>query len=175
MVEGEQNFLKESGIKFVQNFEVGKDETLDQLKKEKHDAILIATGVYKAREIEIPGKELKNIFPAMDFLTASNKKGLGDEVELFDNGVLNAEGKNVVVIGGGDTAMDCVRTAVRQKAKSVKCLYRRDRENMPGSAREVGNAIEEGVEFLWLSSPKRFLGNKNVTEVGGKQNDFRRT
>ena len=101
----------------------------------------------------------------MDFLTASNKKGLGDEVELFDNGTLNAEGKNVVVIGGGDTAMDCVRTAVRQKAKSVKCLYRRDRENMPGSAREVGNAIEEGVEFLWLSSPKRFLGSKNVTKV----------
>ena len=164
VVERRTKLLKESGIKFVQNFEVGKDETLDQLKK-KHDAILIATGVYKAREIEIPGKELKNIFPAMDFLTASNKKGLGDEVELFDNGTLNAEGKNVVVIGGGDTAMDCVRTAVRQKAKSVKCLYRRDRENMPGSAREVGNAIEEGVEFLWLSSPKRFLGSKNVTEV----------
>ena len=156
--------LKESGIKFVQNFEVGKDETLDQLKK-RHDAILIATGVYKARQIEIPGKELKNIFPAMDFLTASNKKGLGDKVELFDNGTLNAEGKNVVVIGGGDTAMDCVRTAIRQKAKSVKCLYRRDRENMPGSAREVGNAIEEGVEFLWLSSPKSFLGSENVTEV----------
>ena len=101
----------------------------------------------------------KNIFPAMDFLTASNKKGLGDKVELFDDGTLNAEGKDVVVIGGGDTAMDCVRTSVRQKAKSVKCLYRRDRENMPGSAREVGNAIEEGVEFVWLTSPKRFIGN----------------
>ena len=164
VVERRTKLLKESGIKFVQNFEVGKDETLDQLK-EKHDAILIATGVYKAREIEIPWKRTENIFPAMDFLTASNKKGLGDEVELFDNGVLNAEGKNVVVIGGGDTAMDCVRTAVRQKAKSVKCLYRRDRENMPGSAREVGNAIEEGVEFLWLSSPKRFLGSENVTKV----------
>ena len=85
----------------------------------------------------------------MDFLTASNKKGLGDKVKLFDDGTLNAEGKNVVVIGG-DTAMDCVRTSVRQ-AKSVKCLYRRDRENMPGSAREVGNAIEEGVEFVWLT------------------------
>ena len=151
----------------IPNFKLEKFvvERRTKLLKEKHDAILIATGVYKAREIEIPGKELKNIFPAMDFLTASNKKGLGDEVELFDNGTLNAEGKNVVVIGGGDTAMDCVRTAVRQKAKSVKCLYRRDRENMPGSAREVGNAIEEGVEFLWLSSPKRFLGSKNVTEV----------
>ena len=101
----------------------------------------------------------------MDFLTASNKKGLGDKVELFDNGILDAEGKNVIVIGGGDTAMDCVRTAVRQKAKSVKCLYRRDRENMPGSAREVGNAIEEGVEFIWLSSPKKFLGKDKVQEV----------
>ena len=100
----------------------------------------------------------------MDFLTASNRKGLGDKVELFDNG-LNAEGKDVVVIGGGDTAMDCVRTSVRQKAKSVKCLYRRDRENMPGSAREVGNAIEEGVEFVWLTSPKSFIGNTKVEAV----------
>ena len=133
--------------------------------QEKHDAILISTGVYKAREIEIPGTNLKNIFPAMEFLTASNRKGLGDKVELFDNGTLNAEGKNVVVIGGGDTAMDCVRTSIRQKAKSVKCLYRRDRENMPGSAREVGNAIEEGVEFIWLTSPKSFIGDTKVNAV----------
>jgi len=98
-------------------------------------------------------------------LTASNKKGLGDKVTLFDDGTLNAEGKNVIVIGGGDTAMDCVRTAIRQKASSVKCLYRRDRENMPGSSREVSNAIEEGVEFIWLSSPKKFLGNDKVNEV----------
>ena len=104
--------------------------------------------------------DLKNIFPAMDFLTASNRKGLGDKVKDFDNGILNAENKNVVVIGGGDTAMDCVRTAVRQNAKSVKCLYRRDRENMPGSAREVYNAEEEGVEFIWLSNPKKFIGSE---------------
>ena len=101
----------------------------------------------------------------MDFLTASNRKGLGDKVKLFDDGTLNAEGKNVVVIGGGDTAMDCVRTSIRQKAKSVKCLYRRDRENMPGSAREVGNAIEEGVEFVWLTSPKKFIGSDKVVGV----------
>jgi glutamate synthase (NADPH/NADH) small chain len=164
IVERRTKLLKDSGIKFVQNFEVGKDKSLYQLK-EKHDAILIATGVYKARKIEIPGHDLKNIFPAMDFLTASNKKGLGDKVKLFDNGTLNAEGKNVVVIGGGDTAMDCVRTSVRQKAKSVKCLYRRDRENMPGSAREVGNAIEEGVEFVWLTSPKSFIGTHKVESV----------
>ena len=164
VVERRTKLLKETGVKFIQNFEVGKEKTLDQLR-EKHDAILIATGVYKSREIDIPGKNLKNIFPAMQFLTASNKKGLGDKVELFDNGVLNAENKNVVVIGGGDTAMDCVRTAIRQKAKSVKCLYRRDRENMPGSTREVGNAEEEGVEFIWLTSPKSFIGQEVVREV----------
>ena len=164
VVQRRTKLLKETGIKFVQNFEVGKDKSLYELKK-KHDAILIATGVYKAREIDIPGHNLKNIFPAMEFLTASNRKGLGDEVKLFDDGTLNAEGKNVVVIGGGDTAMDCVRTSVRQKAKSVKCLYRRDRENMPGSAREVGNAIEEGVEFVWLTSPKSFIGSTRVEAV----------
>ncbi|MDB9760750.1 NAD(P)-dependent oxidoreductase [Pelagibacteraceae bacterium] len=164
VVERRTNLLKESGIKFVQNFEVGKSKNLSELKRD-HDAILIATGVYKPKEIEIPGNDLENIFPAMDFLTASNRKGLGDKVELFDNGTFNALNKDVVVIGGGDTAMDCVRTAIRQKAKSVKCLYRRDRENMPGSAREVSNAIEEGVEFIWLSGPKKFIGNKKIEEV----------
>jgi glutamate synthase (NADPH/NADH) small chain len=164
VVERRTELLKKSGIKFVQNFEVGKNKTLDELRN-LHDSILIATGVYKAREIEIPGVNLNNIFPAMDFLTASNKKGLGDKVKLFDNGTLDAKNKDVVVIGGGDTAMDCVRTAVRQKAKSVKCIYRRDRENMPGSAREVANAIEEGVEFVWLASPKQFIGSSEVKEV----------
>ena len=165
VVERRTKLLKDSGIKFVLNFEVGRDKSLMELR-EKHDAVLIATGVYKPREIDIPGSSLKNIFPAMDFLTTSNKKGLGDKVELFDDGTLNASGKNVVVIGGGDTAMDCVRTAIRQEAKSVKCLYRRDKENMPGSAREVGNAEEEGVEFVWLSSPKKFIGQDNkVSQV----------
>ena len=164
VVERRTKLLKDSGIKFIQNFEVGKNASLNELKK-KHDAILIATGVYKARNIDIEGSDLKNIFPAMDFLTASNRKGLGDKVKLFDDGTLNAENKKIVVVGGGDTAMDCVRTAIRQKAKSVKCLYRRDKENMPGSAREVGNAIEEGVEFLWLSSPNKFNGNQKVQSV----------
>ena len=164
VVERRTKLLKDSGIKFVLNFEVGRDKSLMELR-EKHDAVLIATGVYKPREIDISGSGLKNIFPAMEFLTASNKKGLGDKVELFDNGTLNASGKNVVVIGGGDTAMDCVRTAIRQEAKSVKCLYRRDKENMPGSAREVGNAEEEGVEFVWLSSPKKFIGQDKVSQV----------
>ena len=164
VVERRTKLLRDSGIKFVQNFEVGKNKTLEELR-ENHDAILISTGVYKARQIEIPGNDLNNIFPAMEFLTASNRKGLGDEVKLFDDGTLNAQGKNVVVIGGGDTAMDCVRTAVRQKAKSVKCLYRRDRENMPGSTREVGNAEEEGVNFVWLTSPKKFIGKKDVSGI----------
>ena len=164
VVQRRIKLLEESGIKFVLNFEVGKDSSLTELR-EKHDAILIATGVYKAREVNLPGNDLSNIFPAMEFLTASNKKGLGDKVELFDNGTLNAEGKDVVVIGGGDTAMDCLRTSVRQNAKSVKCLYRRDRENMPGSAREVGNAEEEGVEFIWLTSPKEFKGTNKIESV----------
>ena len=164
VVERRTKLLEEGGIEFIQNFEVGKDASLDELRK-KHDAILIATGVYKAREIDLPGNDLNNIFPAMDFLTASNKKGLGDKVELFDRGTLNAEGKDVVVIGGGDTAMDCVRTSIRQKAKSVKCLYRRDKENMPGSAREVANAEEEGVDFVWLSSPKEFKGTNKIEKL----------
>jgi len=164
VVERRTKLLEEGKIKFIQNFEVGKDATLDQLR-EKHDALLIATGVYKAREVELPGNDLGNIFPAMEFLTASNKKGLGDKVELFDDGTLNAEGKDIVVIGGGDTAMDCVRTSIRQNAKSVKCLYRRDKENMPGSAREVANAEEEGVEFVWLSGPKEFIGTNKVKSL----------
>ena len=164
VVERRTKLLRSSGVKFKQNIEVGKNISLDELQK-NHDAILIATGVYKAREINLPGHDLKNIFPAMKFLTASNRKGLGDKVKDFDNGILNAKNKNVVVIGGGDTAMDCVRTAVRQDAKSVKCLYRRDRENMPGSFREVYNAEEEGVKFIWLTNPKKFIGKNNVSSV----------
>ena len=164
VVERRTKLLKQGGIKFIQNFEVGKDKSLNELKK-NHNAILIATGVYKPREIKVPGCDLENIFPAMDFLTASNRKGLGDKVKLFDDGTLNAQNKDVIVIGGGDTAMDCVRTATRQNAKSVKCIYRRDKENMPGSSREVANAIEEGVEFIWLTSPKKFIGTKKITEV----------
>ena len=164
VVERRTKLLKQGGIKFKQNIEVGKNKSFEELK-ENHDAVLIATGVYKPREVKLPGHNLKNIFPAMDFLTASNRKGLGDKVPDFDNGILNAENKNVVVIGGGDTAMDCVRTAIRQNAKSVKCLYRRDKENMPGSIREVNNAEEEGIEFLWLSNPKKFIGSEKISSL----------
>ena len=164
VVERRTNLLKKGGIKFIQNIDVGKNKSLEELRK-KHDAILIATGVYKPREINLPGHNLKNIFSAMEFLTASNRKGLGDKVEEFDNGTLNSKNKNVVVIGGGDTAMDCVRTAIRQNAKSVKCIYRRDKKNMPGSTKEVNNAEEEGIKFFWQSNPKRFIGNDKVSSL----------
>jgi glutamate synthase (NADPH/NADH) small chain len=147
--------LREGGIVFHSNFEVGRDATLDELRQ-RHDAILIATGVYKPRAIEAPGVGSEGVVEALDYLIASNRKGYGDAVPAFEDGRLNAAGKRVVVIGGGDTAMDCVRTAIRQGATSVKCLYRRDRANMPGSQREVGNAEDEGVEFVWLAAPQAF-------------------
>ncbi|WP_245306200.1 NAD(P)-dependent oxidoreductase [Roseovarius aestuariivivens] len=155
--------LEQGGVTFQLNCNVGEDITFAEIR-EKHDAVLIATGVYKSRELPGPGAGAKGIVRAIDFLTASNRKSFGDEVPEFESGELNAEGKRVVVIGGGDTAMDCVRTAIRQGATSVKCLYRRDRENMPGSQREVANAEEEGVEFVWLSAPKAFHGDP-VTSV----------
>ena len=151
--------LEQGGVEFALNCNVGEDLSFDAIRG-KHDAILIATGVYKSRELAAPGIGADGIVRAIDYLTASNRKSFGDDVPEFDSGLLDAEGKRVVVIGGGDTAMDCVRTAVRQGAESVKCLYRRDRANMPGSQREVQNAEEEGVEFVWLSAPKGFTGNE---------------
>ena len=153
--------LEDAGVKFVANCNVGVDISYADLRA-KHGAVLIATGVYKARDLDGAGA---GTVKALDYLTASNRKSFGDAVPDFDGGALNAEGKRVVVIGGGDTAMDCVRTAVRQGATSVKCLYRRDRANMPGSQRETQNAEEEGVEFVWLSAPKGFEGQGRVTGV----------
>lgn len=145
--------LKAAGIVFQEGFAIGEHASLDDLRR-RHDAVLIATGVYRARAVEVPGAD--GAVAALDYLTASNRKGFGDAVPAFDEGRLDAAGKHVVVIGGGDTAMDCVRTAIRQGAASVKCLYRRDRANMPGSQREVANAEEEGAEFVWLSAPLAF-------------------
>ncbi|XDA98099.1 NAD(P)-dependent oxidoreductase [Sulfitobacter sp. LCG007] len=150
--------LEQGGVKFVMNCDVGRDKTFREIR-DSHDAVIIATGVYKSRGIDAPGVGVPGLVRAIDFLTASNRKSFGDDVPEFDSGELNAEGKRVVVIGGGDTAMDCVRTSIRQGAKSVKCLYRRDRANMPGSQREVANAEEEGVVFEWLSAPKGFSGD----------------
>ncbi len=156
--------LIEGGIVFHHDFAVGRDATLAELRA-RHDALLIATGVYKPRAIRAPGVGAPGVVEALDYLIASNRKGFGDAVPAFDDGSLDAAGRNVVVVGGGDTAMDCVRTAVRQGATSVKCLYRRDRANMPGSQREVKNAEEEGVEFVWLSAPEAFDGTDKVSGV----------
>jgi len=150
--------LEQGGVEFVLNCDVGGDLSFEDIRA-RHDAVLIATGVYKSRELQAPGSGADGIVRAIDYLTASNRKSFGDTVPEFESGELNAEGKKVVVIGGGDTAMDCVRTATRQGAESVKCLYRRDRDNMPGSQREVNNAEEEGVEFVWLTAPKGFSGD----------------
>ena len=163
-VQRRTKILKESGIVFHNNFEVGKTKSFDFLKK-KHDALLIATGVYKAKELDFSEENLTGIVPALDFLITNNKKDLGDNVPEFDNGKLNSINKNVVVVGGGDTAMDCVRTAVRQNAKSVTCLYRRNRENMPGSMREVFHAEEEGINFSWLSVPTKFKGVNSHVDI----------
>lgn len=156
--------LEQAGVQFVMNCNVGVDLSFDAIRGQ-HDAVLIATGVYKQRDLAAPGVGAKGVVTALDYLTASNRKSFGDEVEAYENGDLNAAGKRVVVIGGGDTAMDCVRTAIRQGAVSVKCLYRRDRANMPGSQREVANAEEEGVEFVWLSAPRGFTGGESVEGV----------
>jgi glutamate synthase (NADPH/NADH) small chain len=157
--------LAAGGVKFELNTTVGEDISFADLRA-KHDAIIIATGVYKSRDLQTDGDTAGGILRAIDFLTASNRKSFGDAVPEFDSGALNAAGKRVVVIGGGDTAMDCVRTSIRQGASSVKCLYRRDRANMPGSQREVQNAEEEGVVFEWLSAPKGFVvSGDNVSGV----------
>jgi glutamate synthase (NADPH/NADH) small chain len=159
IVQRRADRLAEGGVVFKLNTDVGKDITWAELRQ-KHDAILVATGVYQARELGVPGDDSKGVHKALDYLVASNRKGLGLDAELYDNGTLNAADRNVVVIGGGDTAMDCVRTAIRQGAKSVTCLYRRDRANMPGSQREVVNAEDEGVKFDWLAAPGAVLAKK---------------
>ncbi|WP_412073242.1 NAD(P)-dependent oxidoreductase [Tritonibacter mobilis] len=154
--------LAEGGVTFVMNCNIGEDISFEEIRA-KHDAVIIATGVYKSRDLNMPGSGATGIVKAIDFLTASNRvANFGDTVPEYEDGTFNAKGKKVVVIGGGDTAMDCVRTSVRQGAESVKCLYRRDRANMPGSQRETQNAEEEGVIFEWLSAPKGF------TDEGGK-------
>ncbi len=156
--------LEDGGVKIVLNCNVGTDISFAELRAQ-NDTVLIATGVYKSRDLGGPGAGLGGIVRAIDYLTASNRLNFGDQVPEIDSGVLSAKGKKVVVIGGGDTAMDCVRTAIRQGAESVKCLYRRDRANMPGSQRETANAEEEGVEFVWLAAPKGFVGDGTVSGV----------
>ncbi|HRE42650.1 MAG TPA: NAD(P)-dependent oxidoreductase [Terricaulis sp.] len=157
VVERRAQRLIDGGVKFELNCDVGTTISFQELRQ-RHDAVLIATGVYKAKPLNAPNDA--QVVKALDYLTASNKVGLGDDVPEYNSGALNAAGRRVVVIGGGDTAMDCVRTARRQGAKSVTCLYRRDRANMPGSQREVNHAEEEGVLFDWLAAPKSVRAGK---------------
>ena len=157
VVERRTQRLIDGDVKFELNCNVGETISFADLRA-KHDAVLIATGVYKAKPLNAPNE--RAIIPALDFLIAANRVGLGDDVADFASGKLNAKDRRVVVIGGGDTAMDCVRTARRQGAASVTCLYRRDRANMPGSQREVSNAEEEGVAFDWLAAPKSVRAGK---------------
>ena len=168
VVERRNDQLAQGGVTFKLNCNVGEDISFAELR-EAHDAVLIGTGVYKSRDLGGPGAGLGGIVRAIDYLTASNRQNFGDKVPEIESGELWAEGKKVVVIGGGDTAMDCVRSAIRQGATSVKCLYRRDRANMPGSQRETANAEEEGVEFVWLSAPMGFHGEDSVTGVHVQQ------
>jgi len=157
--------LAEGGIRFHLGVDIGRDLSFAELRG-RHDAVLIATGVYQARDAGVPGVDLPGVVKALDYLIASNRQGFGDRVPAFESGLLNAAGRRVVVIGGGDTAMDCVRTAIRQGAAEVTCLYRRDRANMPGSQREVANAEEEGVHFEWLAAPTALVAGANGTVAG---------
>lgn len=164
VVERRTKLLAEGGVTLTSGMEIGRDISFAELRA-KHDAILIATGVYKARGLGVPGDSQTGVHAALDYLITSNRVSLGDSVAAYDDGTLNAAGKDVVVIGGGDTAMDCVRTAIRQGAKSVKCLYRRDRANMPGSQREVAHAEDEGVQFEWMAAPEAIDGDGKATGV----------
>lgn len=156
------DLLQESGVEFQLEVDIGDSVGLQELR-DRHDSILIATGAYKAHELSVPGSGNPNVIPALTYLTASNRSDLGDPENLSNSQAFNVKDKRVVVIGGGDTSMDCVRTAVRQGAKSVVCLYRRDRANMPGSAREVANAEEEGVVFEWLATPEAIVEKHDQT------------
>jgi len=153
VVQRRIDILIDGGLTFVTHCDVGTDVTLAELR-ERHDAVLLAMGVYQARALQVPGAGPGDTIPALDFLIHQNRRDLG---EADDDTGHHARGRDVVVVGGGDTAMDCVRTAIRQGAASVTCLYRRDRENMPGSAREVMNAEEEGIRFEWLAAPKALM------------------
>lgn len=153
--------LIDGGVQFVTGCDVGKDVTLEELRG-RHDAVLLAMGVYNARALSVPGAGPGDTLPALDYLIQQNRRDLGD---AEGEGWSDAKGRRVVVIGGGDTAMDCVRTAIRQGAETVVCLYRRDKANMPGSAREVQNAEEEGVVFEWLGAPKALLSRDGAVSA----------
>ncbi len=151
------NWLLEAGMKLHTNCEIGRDKSISDLEKD-FDAIYLGIGATASNEVKIDGEKSSNVHFAIDFLTGIQRRNLGDkEVKYID-----VKDKKVVVIGGGDTAMDCVRTSVREGAETVKCLYRRDEKNMPGSKKEVVNAKEEGVEFVFNVSPKSIKVEKDL-------------
>jgi glutamate synthase (NADPH/NADH) small chain len=142
--------LEGMGIRFVLGADIGRDISFGEIL-EKHDAVFLGLGTYSALDGKLPGRELPGVHKALDFLIGNTRALL--EMPPGEYPFIGLEGKKVVVLGGGDTAMDCVRTAVRQGASQVHCLYRRDRENMPGSQAEVRNATEEGVQFQFNMQP----------------------
>ena len=143
------NWLLEAGMKLHTNCEIGRDKAISDLEKE-FDAIYLAIGATASNKVKVDGEDSSNVYFAIEFLTGIQKRNLGTKNVNY----IDVKDKRVVVIGGGDTAMDCVRTSVREGAETVKCLYRRDEANMPGSKKEVVNAKEEGVEFVFNVSPK---------------------
>ncbi len=161
VVERRVRWLQESGVDVTLNCRIGKDKSFASLRAE-YDVVLIATGVYDARTLSLEGEEGEGMLAAFPYLKHSDRIYLGDSVEAQEQQRWSAAGRRVVVLGGGDTAMDCVRTAQRQGAKSVLCLYRRDRDSMPGSRREVQKAEEEGVVFRFLMRPTALLQRKQA-------------
>ena len=160
VVKRRREVLEGMGVEFVLNTEIGKDVEIDQLIAE-YDAVFMGMGTYTYMKGGFPGEDKDGVYEALPYLVANNKK----QLELDSPDYVNLAGKRVVVLGGGDTAMDCNRTAIRQGAASVQCAYRRDEENMPGSRREVNNAREEGVEFLWNRQPTEVVGNGKVEGI----------
>ncbi|MDQ7066600.1 MAG: FAD-dependent oxidoreductase [Sulfurimonas sp.] len=152
IVDRRIQLLLDAGMKLVLNCEVGKDKTFEEIANE-HDAMFIGVGATKSKYASISGEKAPNVYRAMDYLTNIQRKNFK---EAYDK-KFDFKDQNVVVVGGGDTAMDCLRTAKREGAKSVTCLYRRDELNMPGSKKEYKNAMEEGVDFIFLASPKEIV------------------
>ncbi len=157
-----RQIFEEMGIEFRLNTEVGRDVTIDELLAE-YDAVFLGIGTYTAMEGGFRGEDLPGVIKALPFLVSNVNRNLG--FPQPDGSFVSMKDKRVVVLGGGDTAMDCNRTSVRQGARSVQCVYRRDEDNMPGSRREVSNAREEGVEFLFNRQPVEIVGNERATGV----------
>ena len=162
VVRNRRAILEEMGVEFRCNTEVGKDIPFQDVIDE-YDAVFLGMGTYNYMTAGIPGEDLPGVHAALDFLIANVNRCQNYEKSPED--YIDMSGKRVVVLGGGDTAMDCNRTSIRQNAKSVSCAYRRDEANMPGSKREVTNAKEEGVKFLWNRQPVEIVGDGKVEGI----------